>query len=88
MEQDAVEHVQDPCEVCGLKSSCQSCEVLAIAVEDAVRPDKETSTLYLYVLDGSTVTGRTEREPSGHPSAGDTEDTQPPVFKAGVAPLC
>lgn len=42
MEQDAVEHVQDAREVCGLKSRCQSCEVLAIAVEYAVRPDKET----------------------------------------------
>lgn len=42
MEQDAVEHVQDPREVCGLKSRCQSREVLAIAVEYAVRPDKET----------------------------------------------
>ena len=42
VEEDAVQHVQNSSQVCGLKSSCQPCGILAIIVKYAVRPDKET----------------------------------------------
>lgn len=44
VEEGAVEHVQNSSQVCGLKSSCQPCGILAIIVKYAVRPDKETNS--------------------------------------------
>lgn len=42
MEEDAVQHVQDSGEVCGLKSRCQARGILAITVKYGVWPAKET----------------------------------------------
>lgn len=41
VEEGAVEHVQDPREVCGPQRRRQSRGVLAMTVEDAVRPDEK-----------------------------------------------
>lgn len=64
MEEDAVEHVQNSSQVCGLKSSCQPCGILAIIIKYAVRPDKETfnSLREIYLKDVSIFTGQMEQD--------------------------
>lgn len=45
VEEDAVQHVQDAREVCGLKGRRQACGILAITVKYAAGPAKEESAL-------------------------------------------
>lgn len=64
MEEDTVEHVQNSSQVCGLKSSGQSCGILAIIVKYAVWPDKETfnSLKEIYLKDVSIFIGQMEQD--------------------------